>query len=134
MAGIVFFDGVCNLCNAAVRFIIQRDPRGYFRFASLQSEAAQRLLPISCRESFGDSIILLEDEECFGASTAALRIARRLGAAWPLFYGAMLVPRFLRDPIYRWVARNRYRWFGKKESCELPTPELRSRFIDEKTG
>lgn len=134
MAGIVFFDGVCNLCNAAVRFIVKRDTQGYFRFASLQSEAAKRLLPSSCRERFGDSIVLLEDEECFGASTAALRIARRLRAPWPLVYGAILVPRFLRDPVYRWIARNRYRWFGKKDSCELPTPELRSRFLEEGSG
>ena len=129
MAGIVFFDGVCNLCNAAVRFIIKRDPRGYFRFASLQSEAAARMLPPDCREKAGDSIILLEDGDCYGTSTAALRIARRLRAPWPLLYGAALIPRFIRDPIYRWIARNRYRWFGKKDSCPLPTPELKGRFL-----
>ncbi len=131
MAGIVFFDGVCNLCNAAVRFIVKRDPRGYFRFASLQSDTAAQRIPPDCREKAGDSIILLEDGVCYGKSTAALRIARRLSALWPLLYAAILIPRFLRDPIYAWIARNRYRWFGKKDVCELPTPELKSRFIGE---
>ncbi|HKY64374.1 MAG TPA: DCC1-like thiol-disulfide oxidoreductase family protein [bacterium] len=129
MSGIVFFDGVCNLCNAAVRFIIDRDPRAYFRFASLQSEAAAKMIPAECRARAGDSIVLLENEECFATSTAALRIARRLRFPWWLLYAGILIPRFLRDPIYSWIARNRYRWFGKKDSCTLPTPELKGRFL-----
>ena len=131
MAGIVFFDGVCNLCNAAVRFIIQRDPKAYFRFASLQSEIAAKKLPPDFREKAGDSIVLLEDGKFFWSSTAALRIARRLRAPWPLLYAGILIPRFLRNPIYGWIARNRYRWFGKKDACELPTPELKGRFLAE---
>jgi len=129
MAGIVFFDGVCNLCNAAVRFIIKRDSEAYFRFASLQSDAAAQLVPPDCREQSGDSLILLEDGKCYGSSSAALRIARKLRLPWPVFYAGIAVPRFLRDPVYRWIARNRYRWFGKKDSCELPSPELKERFL-----
>jgi predicted DCC family thiol-disulfide oxidoreductase YuxK len=131
MAGIVFFDGVCNLCNAAVRFIVHRDPKAYFRFASLQSEIAAKMVPADCRQEAGDSILLLENEDCFSSSTAALRIARKLRFPWPLLYVGILIPRFLRDPIYAWIARNRYRWFGKKDACELPTPELKSRFLSE---
>ena len=134
---IVLFDGVCNLCNGAVTFIIDRDPDAYFRFAPLQSEAGGARLEPEPRDLVhkdlqdGDaleSIVLLEDGQRFTRSTAALRIARRLRGVWPL-YAFIVVPRPVRDRVYRWIARNRYRWFGKTDACRLPTPELARRFL-----
>jgi predicted DCC family thiol-disulfide oxidoreductase YuxK len=127
---VVLFDGVCNLCNASVNFIIKRDPRNRFAFAALQSEAGRALLArhdISGRRP--DSVVLLEEGRCFTRSSAALRIARQLSGPWPLLYPLAVVPAPIRDRIYDWVARNRYRWFGKREQCRLPTPELASRFV-----
>lgn len=132
MSAVVLFDGVCNLCNASVAFILRRDPKAYFRFASLQSRAAAKLLHGRPEIGTGlDSIVLLEDGACFTQSTAALRIARRLSGAWPLLYAFIVLPRFLRDPIYNWIARNRYRWFGRRDACMLPGPEIRDRFLTE---
>jgi predicted DCC family thiol-disulfide oxidoreductase YuxK len=125
---IVFFDGVCNLCNASVRFVIRRDPRAVFRFAALDSAAANRRL--SGRKDLPDSMVLLEEGHVWTRSTAALRIARRLRFPWPLAYAFIVVPRPVRDWIYAVVARNRYRWFGRRDRCELPTPALRARFLD----
>jgi predicted DCC family thiol-disulfide oxidoreductase YuxK len=124
---VVLFDGVCNLCNGAVRFILARDPAGRFRFASLQSEAARRLLRDDGR---AETIVLLEAGKTYTKSTAALRIARGLRFPWPLLYAFVAVPRPLRDLVYDWVARHRYRWFGKRETCLLPTPEVRGRFVE----
>lgn len=131
---LVLFDGVCNLCNASVNFVIDRDPSGYFKFASLQSEAARGHLA-RCGPAFTPtdppaSIVLIEGGACYRQSTAALRIARRLRGLWPLLYGFIIVPRPLRDAIYDWIARNRYRWFGRRDTCRIPTPELRDRFVE----
>jgi len=128
---IVLFDGVCNLCNGAVNFIIDRDPAGYFRFAPLQSETAQEHLPpgTSPRDALG-TIVLIEDGHTYVRSTAALRIARRLTSPWPLLYVFVAVPRPLRDTVYRWIAANRYRWFGRRDRCRVPTPELDDRFLE----
>ena len=128
---IVLFDGVCNLCNASVNFIIDRDPHDRFRFAALQSERGVALLAehghtVSAEP---DSIVLVEGGRIFERSTAALRIARHLRGAWKLLYGFMIVPRPLRDLVYRFIARHRYRWFGRTEACRVPTPELRARFL-----
>jgi predicted DCC family thiol-disulfide oxidoreductase YuxK len=123
---IVLFDGVCNLCSGAVQFILARDPAGRFRFASLQSEAAQRLLKGA---GVAETIVLIEGGKIYTRSAAALRIARGLRLPWPLLYAFVAVPRPLRDLVYGWVARHRYAWFGKRESCLLPTPRTRSRFI-----
>ncbi len=128
---VVLFDGVCNLCNGAVTFVIDRDPDAYFVFAPLQSEAgAARPGPESGPDSADvlGSIVLLEDGQRFTHSTAALRVARRLRGVWPL-YAFILVPRPVRDLVYRWIARNRYRWFGKADVCRLPTSELAGRFL-----
>src|SRR4051794_20637814 len=128
---LILFDGVCNLCAWAVRFIIERDPQGLFRFASLQSELGRCLLAQHGIDTEStDSFVLIEDGIAFTESSAALRVARQLGGAWPLCYAAIILPRFLRDPIYRFIARNRYRWFGKQETCMVPMPELRARFLD----
>jgi predicted DCC family thiol-disulfide oxidoreductase YuxK len=128
---IILFDGVCNLCAWAVRFIIERDPRGVFHFASLQSPAGQELMRQHGLDPTQlDTFVLVEDGRAHRESTAALRVSRRLGGGWPLFYAAIILPRFLRDPIYKFIARNRYRWFGQKETCMIPTPELKARFLE----
>ena len=130
---ILLFDGVCNLCDATVQFVIENDPKGRFRFASLQSEAARRLLAERdgpAPEELPDSVVLLDDDGVHVHSDAALRTARRLRFPVALLGLLALLPRFLRDPGYRWIARNRYRWFGKQETCWVPTPELRERFAD----
>lgn len=127
---VVLFDGVCNLCNGAVNFIIDRDPDGYFRFGALQSvEAAILLESSSLSTAYQDSLVLVENGRWYVRSTAALRIARRLGGAWPLLYGLIFIPRPVRDLAYNFVARRRYRWFGRRESCRVPTPQLKQRFL-----
>jgi predicted DCC family thiol-disulfide oxidoreductase YuxK len=127
---LVLFDGVCNLCNGAVNFIIDRDPEGYFRFAPLQSEVAQSYLEDPRLGQELGTIVLVEEEHTYVRSTAALRIARRLTPPWHLLALGLLVPRPLRDPVYDWIATNRYDWFGKRDQCRVPTPELRSRFLE----
>jgi len=127
---VVLFDGVCNLCNGSVQFIIAHDPHANFRFAALQSDAAQRLLRESgARGPLPDSVILVAQGQVYTRSSAALRIVRRLAFPWPLLYAFIVVPSPLRDIAYDFIARNRYKWFGKRESCMLPTPELRTRFL-----
>ncbi len=126
---VILFDGVCNLCNAAVTFIIDRDPHAVFHFAPLQSRLGQRLTN-QCQLGGEETIILVEGRRCTVRSTAALRIARRLSGAWPLLSVFLVVPAPLRDAAYRLVARNRYRWFGRRDACRLPTPDLRRRFLD----
>jgi predicted DCC family thiol-disulfide oxidoreductase YuxK len=128
---VVLFDGVCNLCNGSVNFIIDRDPAARFRFAALQSAPAAELLGRFGQkpEAEPQSVLLLEDGKLYDRSTAALRIARRLGGGWKLLYAFIVVPRPVRDVVYGFIARNRYRWFGKSESCRMPTPELRARFL-----
>jgi predicted DCC family thiol-disulfide oxidoreductase YuxK len=127
---IILFDGVCNLCNGAVVFIIKRDKKNVFKFAALQSEIGQELTSkFKIDTSKVDSIILIDGEKHYEKSTAALRIARELSGGYPLLYGFMVLPGFLRNAVYDYIARNRYKWFGKKESCMIPTPELKSRFL-----
>lgn len=127
---VILFDGVCNLCNGFVQFVIARDPTGQFKFAALQSEAGQRLLqglPPAARNL--DSVILVQDGRFYKRSAAALRILRRLTGAWPGLYAAMVLPAFFRDAIYNLIAKYRYRWWGQTTSCLLPTPELAARFL-----
>ena len=131
---IILFDGHCNLCSGSVRFIIKRDPHAHFRFASLQSDAAQRIcaehgIPVP-PSSEPDSIIVIADGLALERSDAALAIARRMRFPWPLLHSLRVIPRPCRDWAYRLVARHRYRWFGRTEACMVPTPELRARFID----
>jgi predicted DCC family thiol-disulfide oxidoreductase YuxK len=131
---VVLFDGVCNLCNGFVQFVIPRDPDAYFRFAALDSDAAGRVLSTARDARHGgplvDSIVLVEDGVVYVRSAAALRIARRLGFPWVLGYALMIVPRPLRDAIYDLVALRRYRWFGRRETCMVPGPGVRDRFLD----
>jgi len=128
---IVLFDGVCNLCRGSVRFVLSRDPRRRFRFASLQSASARALL---ARHGLSpdalSSIVLLEGGRAYTRSAALLRIVRRLRPPWPLLYVAVLVPRPLRDALYDFVAGRRLRWFGRRDACSLPDPAARERFLD----
>lgn len=129
---IILFDGVCNLCNASVQFIINRDPKRHFMFATLQGKTAQSILgdaPLAGLDL--NSVVLVENGKLYDRSTAALRIARKLSSGWPVFYAFIIVPQFIRDGIYNWIAKNRYKWFGKQESCMMPTPELKRLFLDE---
>jgi len=131
-SAIVLFDGVCNLCNGAVNFIIDRDPKKKFLFASLQSAAAKKLLQqYHLPTSNFDSIVLIKEGKVFEKSNAVLEIVRELGKGWSLFYAFKLLPRFTRDPLYNLIARNRYRWFGKSDQCRVPTKDLISRFLPE---
>ena len=128
---VVLFDGVCNLCTGSVQFIIRRDPVGRFRFASLQSEVGTQLARHhGLSAEVLHSVVLIEDGHAYERSQAALRIARRLSGGWQLLWSLRVVPRPIRDAVYDVVARNRYRWFGRKDSCMIPTPELRARFLD----
>ncbi len=128
---IVLFDGVCNLCNGAVQFIIHRDPAGRFSFASLQSAAGQaQLRQFGLSTDAFETFVLVEGGKAYTRSTAALRIARQLPGAWRFLYGLIIVPRPVRDWAYGLVARNRYRLFGRRDSCMIPTPELKAKFLD----
>ena len=127
---VVLFDGVCSLCNSAVRFIFSRDPNANLRFANLQSEYTQHVLRKFNHQSDDlDTLILIEGEDIHTYSTGSLRIARYLRFPWSLSRFLLILPRFLRDAVYKLVARSRYRWFGQLQACPLLTPELESRFI-----
>ena len=127
---IVLFDGVCNLCHGSVRFILKRDPREHFRFASLQSDPGRDLLREYDLPEDLSTIVLIENGRAFHRSSAALRIARRLRGAWPLLAVFLVIPPPLRDLVYRFIANNRYRWFGKKDVCSLPEPGQAARFLE----
>ena len=126
---IVFFDGICNFCNNSINFIIKRDKKGYFKFAPLQSEIAQKLVGDKTKP-MPESVILIENGKTYDRSSAALRIAKKLDGLWPLLYIFIILPKRLRDAVYNLIGRNRYKWFGKTEACMIPNPEVRSRFLD----
>lgn len=126
---ILLFDGYCNLCNSSVQWILKRDKKAIFRFASLQSETGVKLRQGHEIPDETDSIVLIKDKKYYVKSTAILHVAKLLGGGWKMAYGFIWVPTFIRDFIYDIVARNRYKWFGKKDSCWLPTSELTNRFI-----
>lgn len=128
---IILFDGICNFCNSSVNFIIERDIRNRFIFAPIQSESGKKLM-----NHFGldaenlKTIILIEGERYYTKTTAALRIAKELKGAWKLFYVFIIVPPFIRDIFYNMISKYRYRWFGKRETCRLPTPEEKEKFLE----
>ena len=129
--GIILFDGVCNFCDHTVNFIIKRDTEERFLFASLQSEAGQNLLKkFHLSTEHFDSFIYVKSEKYYIKSTAALHIAKDLRKWWQLLYVLVIIPRPIRDRCYDWIAKNRYKWFGKKQECTIPTPEIRKRFLN----
>jgi len=129
----VLFDGECNLCNGLVQFLVRHDKDGTrFRFAAQQSDAGQSLLRQAGLPETGsvtDTILVYTGARVLTHSDAALEIARYLPAPFSLLYAARIIPRGLRDAVYRFIARNRYRWFGKRDQCMIPTPELKARFL-----
>lgn len=127
---IILFDGVCNFCCASVQFIIARDPHGYFKFASQQSDTGRALLEKAGLPLTMETFVLIEDGTTYTRSAAGLKVAARLTFPWPLCSVGWIIPAFLRDAAYRWIAKNRYRWFGQKEACWIPTPEIRARFLE----
>lgn len=130
MESIILFDGVCNLCHSGVQFIIKRDSRCHFKFASLQSETGQMFLNKYGISKKIDSIIVIENEKVYIKSSAALRISRYLDGYWKYLTILKVLPPFFRDFLYDILAKNRYKWFGKKESCMLPSTEMKNRFLD----
>lgn len=127
---VLLFDGVCNLCNASVQWVLLRDRKGVFRFAALQSDTGQALLQQLGRSTDDfDSVVLVDGDRVLLHSDVALEIVRRLGGAWQLLYVFKIIPRAVRDAVYRWIARNRYRWFGRRSACMLPRPEWKERFV-----
>ncbi|HZG71710.1 MAG TPA: DCC1-like thiol-disulfide oxidoreductase family protein [Chondromyces sp.] len=127
---IIFFDGDCHFCNESVQFIIKRDRKGLFRFASLQSRIAETLLANYHHVPQLDSIVLIEKEQLFTESTAVLRICKKLDGLWKGLSILLIFPKSIRDVFYRWFANHRYRFFGKQHACMMPHPEIRKRFLD----
>jgi|TARA_B110000240_G_scaffold41553_1_gene46480 predicted DCC family thiol-disulfide oxidoreductase YuxK len=127
---IILFDGVCNLCNGAVNFVIKRDPGNVFKFAPLQEKQGALLLKTHAIDIQKlDSIVLIENGNVYTKSSAALRIARKMSNLWPLFFVLLIIPSFIRDGVYDFIAKNRYKWFGKKEQCMIPTLGLKEKFL-----
>ncbi len=127
---LVLFDGHCNLCTGAVQFIISHDKRNKFRFASLQSEPGRKILrTFGLPEEKTNSVVLILNHKAYTESTAALLIARHLSGIWPVLYFLVIIPPFIRNAVYRLIARNRYKWFGRRAACWLPSDELRARFL-----
>ena len=139
---VLLFDGTCNFCDGAVHFVVDHERGSELKFAALQSEAAEKLLVDALGEERArairsgtdgsgdpDSVVLIEDGKAYTHSSGALRVTRHLRAPWSWLRIFVIVPRPLRDVVYRWFARNRYRWFGKTEACRVPTPDLRARFL-----
>ncbi|MFN8299830.1 MAG: thiol-disulfide oxidoreductase DCC family protein [Chitinophagales bacterium] len=127
---VVLFDGVCNLCNSSVNWIIDHDKRNEFRFASLQSDYGQQVInKFNLQGDYLNTVILVDGDRLYTRSAAVLKIAGIIGGVWGLLAVFLIVPAFIRDIVYNFIARNRYKWFGKKESCRIPTPELKSKFL-----
>ena len=128
---IVLFDGICNLCNSSVAFIIQHDKKEQFLFASLQSDVAKEiLLQFDLKKLNFDSIVLVEKENIYKKSSADLKIAKQLNGSIKLLYAFIIIPHLIRDWVYDYITKNRYKWFGKKDNCMVPSEETKSRFLD----
>ena len=128
---IILFDGVCNLCNSTVNFVIKRDKNSTFRFAHLQSETARSLLEKHQLDGKGvDSIVYIENDRVYIKSIAVLKILRHLKQPYPLLYIFIIIPPFMRNAAYNLIAKNRYKWFGKSDNCIVPTVELKERFLE----
>ena len=132
---VILFDGVCHLCAGSVRFVIKRDPQQHFSFARLQSGVARQLLAEHDVTNNGlESVVLIYKGQVYRKSRAALRILLLLNRAWPLMGIFLLVPRFIADPIYDYIGRHRYRWFGQMDTCWLPEIDQHWRFLDADEG
>ena len=128
---VILFDGVCNLCDSAVNFIIDHDKKGVFKFAALQSPyGRQTLEKLGLNTHEFNSMVLISNERVYQKSTAALKIAKKLNGLWPLLYIFMIIPAFIRHAFYDVIAKNRYKWWGRKDRCKIPTPELKQRFLE----
>ncbi|HLK30518.1 MAG TPA: thiol-disulfide oxidoreductase DCC family protein [Puia sp.] len=128
---IVLFDGVCNLCSGSVQFILKRDKKNQFLFGSLQGKAGQAYLQkFNLPADEFNSFMLVEGDQLYTRSSGALRMMKYLGGGWKLLYAFIIVPKFIRDAVYNFIAKNRYKWFGKKEECWIPTPEWKTKFLD----
>ncbi|CAN5901554.1 thiol-disulfide oxidoreductase DCC family protein [soil metagenome] len=128
---IILFDGVCNLCNHSIQYVIKHDPAAIFKFASLQGDAGQDLLKLyKLSPTNMNSFVLIQDNKAYTRSTAALFVAKKLKGITKLLYGFIIVPAFIRNAVYDLIAKNRYKWFGKKDSCMIPTQALKSRFLN----
>jgi len=126
---IIFFDGVCNLCNASVQFVIAHDKKDQFSFSAIQGELAKEVLPnFKVDPGKLNTVLLLAEGKLYTKSSAALQIAKKLSGAWPLLYGFIIIPKFIRDWFYNIIAKNRYKWWGKEESCWVPTAGVKSKF------
>ena len=131
MNAIILFDGVCNFCNSSVNFIIEHDAENYFKFAPLQTETANKLLDeYEINKKKTDSVILIEHGKAYTYSTAALKIAKKLDGLYSLLYGFIIVPQPIRDFFYKLFAEYRYKLFGKKDACMMPTAEIREKFLN----
>jgi predicted DCC family thiol-disulfide oxidoreductase YuxK len=129
---IILFDGVCNLCNGAVLFVIRHDKKNQFVFASLQSEEGKKILAdYNLDKNEMNSFILVENGKAYERSSAALNVVKKLNGLWSFLYGFIIVPKFIRDGIYNIIAKKRYQWFGRKDECMIPTPELRAKFLNQ---
>lgn len=127
---IILFDGVCNFCNSAVNFVIKRNAKANIFYTPMQSDAGQKILkqnnlPANDMQSF----VFVDKGKVYRQSTAALKVCRYLRGLWPLCYGLIIVPPFIRDGIYNWIAKNRYKWFGVRQECMIPSPEVKQRFL-----
>lgn len=128
---IILFDGVCNVCNGFVNFLIPRDKKDKFQYGSLQSLKVKEMLQqYHYNPDDLSTVILIEKDKLYSQSTAVLKILRQMSGAWPLMYAFIIVPKAIRDFAYQQIARNRYKLFGKKDSCMVPTPELRAKFVE----
>ncbi len=129
---ILLFDGHCSLCNTAVDFVLKRDAKKKLLFASIQGSEGQRVLKMyQLPPSYLETLVLVEQGQVYLGSTAALRVARLLGGGWPLFYSLIIIPKGLRDRIYQWIGTHRYKWFGRRASCRIPTASEKSCFLTE---
>lgn len=127
---VILFDGICNFCNSAVNFTIKRDKHKKIKFALLQSDTGKSILKQhGLPENYSSSFLFIENGKLYNRSAAALRVCRYLSGLWPLCYSLIIIPAFIRNAVYDFIAKNRYKWFGQKDACMVPTPDVRARFL-----
>jgi predicted DCC family thiol-disulfide oxidoreductase YuxK len=128
---LLLFDGVCNLCNSSVQFVLERNKKENIQFASLQSDFGRKMLEqVNLSPDYTSSLVLIEEGKPYVKSDAALRLAKHLNGLWKLASVLLIFPKFIRNPVYNLIARNRYKWFGKKDACWIPEPKWKARFLD----